>query len=142
MSSDLTASTTPRPSTSSCDQTGPPSWPRRPPPRGALHLHPEPAGRRPRAVRPRLHLLPPARRLLLRRLLRRQREGGGRRSHGDDRLRAARSEWLEVLVGHSSFTQAVQMGRSGGNCQLQYPKCPFSLGGVLRFLSTYATLTS
>lgn len=54
----------------------------------------------------------------------------------------ARSEWLEVLVGHSSFTQAVQMGRSGGNCQLQYPKCPFSLGGVLRFLSTYATLTS
>ncbi|XP_042876858.1 uncharacterized protein LOC122256324 isoform X2 [Penaeus japonicus] len=54
----------------------------------------------------------------------------------------ARSQWLELLAGHSSFTQAVQMGRSGGNCQLQYPKCPFSLGGVLRFLSTYATLTS
>ncbi|XP_071528795.1 uncharacterized protein [Panulirus ornatus] len=54
----------------------------------------------------------------------------------------ARSTWLQALLGKTSLTKAVEMGRSGANCQLQYPKCPFSLAGVLRFLATYSSLTS
>ncbi|XP_042231548.1 uncharacterized protein LOC121872663 isoform X2 [Homarus americanus] len=54
----------------------------------------------------------------------------------------ARSTWLQTLVGKTSLTEAVEMGRTGANCQLQYPKCPFSVTGVLRFLATYASLSS
>ncbi|XP_069191218.1 uncharacterized protein [Procambarus clarkii] len=54
----------------------------------------------------------------------------------------ARSLWLQTLVGKTSLTEAMEMGRSGANCQVQYPKCPFSLTGVLRFLATYASLNS
>ncbi|XP_069959489.1 uncharacterized protein [Cherax quadricarinatus] len=54
----------------------------------------------------------------------------------------ARNKWLQTLVGKTFLTEAVETGRSGDNCQLQYPKCPFSLTGVLRFLATYASLAT
>ncbi|KAK4317134.1 hypothetical protein Pmani_011768 [Petrolisthes manimaculis] len=47
-----------------------------------------------------------------------------------------------ALLGRNTITEATEMGRSGTDCQLQYPKCPFSLTGVLKFLASYATLAA
>ncbi|CAL4117501.1 unnamed protein product [Meganyctiphanes norvegica] len=54
----------------------------------------------------------------------------------------ARSPWLTTLFGKTSLTDAVEVGRSGASCQRQYPNCPFSLPGIIKFLATYASLTS
>ncbi|KAK3891884.1 hypothetical protein Pcinc_004243 [Petrolisthes cinctipes] len=47
-----------------------------------------------------------------------------------------------AMLGRNTITEATEMGRSGTDCQLQYPKCPFSLTGVLKFLASYATLAA
>ncbi|XP_066942168.1 uncharacterized protein [Macrobrachium rosenbergii] len=52
----------------------------------------------------------------------------------------ARSSWMQTFIGQGSIAKAVELGRKQGHCQRQFPKCPFSLPGVMRFLIDYASL--
>ncbi|XP_076047285.1 uncharacterized protein LOC143028806 [Oratosquilla oratoria] len=54
----------------------------------------------------------------------------------------AKSSLIERVFGKTSLTKAIDVGRSGASCSLQYPKCPFSLSGILRFLASYATVAT
>ncbi|KAK7027363.1 hypothetical protein SK128_009128 [Halocaridina rubra] len=54
----------------------------------------------------------------------------------------ARNHWMQSLLGQGSLAKAVELGRTNGHCQRQFSKCPFSLGGVFKFLTAYAELTS
>ncbi|XP_068226306.1 uncharacterized protein [Palaemon carinicauda] len=52
----------------------------------------------------------------------------------------ARSSWMQSFIGQGSIARAVELGRKHGHCHRQFPKCPFSLPGVMRFLMDYASL--
>ncbi|XP_064084076.1 uncharacterized protein LOC135199872 isoform X2 [Macrobrachium nipponense] len=52
----------------------------------------------------------------------------------------ARSSWMQSFIGQGSIAKAVELGRKQGHCHRQFPKCPFSLPGVMRFLIDYASL--